>query len=84
MATSKHSRWKEYKPRHHANVLKAVKKALASEEWKNVMSDTRIAEAVMAQGVYASKNVVRDIRIANGIANSDIRKIELFAAAHKN
>jgi hypothetical protein len=74
---------KEVTRKHHRAVLKALKEVIAEETWQRTHGDARLAELVKAKGVYASNNMIRDVRLANDIPDAYSRKMKTFAAQAK-
>ena len=56
--------------RHHKAVAEAIQDILGKEKWNKTHSDEQLSALVMDRGLLASANVVRDVRIKNGIRNA--------------
>lgn len=83
MSNSKQKTKWEWKQKHHDQVWAAMRKVLDAEHFSKTLSDTKLTEAIMATGVYATAPITRDVRIAHGIGNCDERRVLLFAKQHK-
>ena len=68
---------------HHTQMLKAMRSIIGKETFADAMSDRDMAEAVKERGVYASRNSLRDCRLANNIPTAYARKMKLFGKGKK-
>ena len=75
---SKQSKW-NHVDKHHAEILKALLRIVEKEPYDKTKNDEALAEAVRAEGIWATRNIIREIRLANGIGTSDARRITQFA-----
>lgn len=71
-----------YTVKNHNDIWRIMQDILAHEKWNTVHSDGAMSEAVRHEGVYCTPMSAYEVRAAHKIANSDARRIDLFAKQH--
>lgn len=79
---AKKTTW-HWTPKYYEQVWKVLKPILEAEPWNKTVNDEKLAEQVMAEGVFCTRTIIRAVRLKHGIGGAQERRVVQFGKTHK-